>query len=100
MARAGRFAATAGGRLGGCDVLASPAFTPLMLAGEAYQFDWSREDVEIAGRQMRVKLAHGRLYASRVMHARAYPRETQAMLFDAMRGHSPSSGHAGTTIIS
>ncbi|ODU28371.1 MAG: hypothetical protein ABS88_13270 [Sphingopyxis sp. SCN 67-31] len=26
--------------------------------GEAYQFDWSHEDVEIAGKPMRVKVAH------------------------------------------
>lgn len=25
---------------------------------EAYQFDWSHEDVEIAGKPMRVKVAH------------------------------------------
>jgi transposase len=34
------------------------AFIPLMLKpGEAYQFDWSHEDVEIAGKPMRVKVA-------------------------------------------
>jgi hypothetical protein len=36
-----------------------PAFIPLMFKpGEAYQFDWSHEDVEIAGKPMRVKVAH------------------------------------------
>ena len=60
------------------------AFVPLSFApGEAYQFDWSHEDVEIAGKPMRVKVAHVRLCASRVMYVRAYPRETQEMLFDA-----------------
>ena len=35
------------------------AFIPLMFRpGEAYQFDWSHEDVEIAGKPMRVKVAH------------------------------------------
>ncbi len=35
------------------------AFIPLMFRpGEAYQFDWSHEDVEIAGAPMRVKVAH------------------------------------------
>ncbi len=35
------------------------AFIPLMFKpGEAYQFDWSHEDVEIAGKPMRVKVAH------------------------------------------
>jgi transposase len=61
-----------------------PAFIPLMFRpGEAYQFDWSHEDVEIAGKPMRIKVAHVRLCASRAMYVRAYPRETQEMLFDA-----------------
>ena len=51
--------------------------------GEAYQFDWSHEDVEIAGKPMRVKVAHVRLCASRAVYVRAYPRETQEMVFDA-----------------
>ena len=53
------------------------AFIPLIFRpGEAYQFDWSHEDVEIAGKPMRVKAAHMRLCASRAVYARAYPRET------------------------
>ena len=37
----------------------TPAFIPLLFQpGEAYQFDWSHEDVEIAGKPMRVKVAH------------------------------------------
>jgi transposase len=61
-----------------------PAFIPLMFRpGEAYQFDWSHEDVEIAGKPMRVKVAHMRLCASRAVYVRAYPRETQEMVFDA-----------------
>ena len=60
------------------------AFIPLMFKpGEAYQFDWSHEDVEIAGKPMRVKVAHMRLCASRAVYVRAYPRESQEMLFDA-----------------
>ena len=60
------------------------AFIPLMFKpGEAYQFDWSHEDVEIAGKPMRVKVAHMRLCASRAVYVRAYPRETQEMVFDA-----------------
>ena len=66
------------------DVADAPAFIPLMFRpGEAYQFDWSHEDVEIAGKPMRVKVAHMRLCASRAIYVRAYPRETQEMLFDA-----------------
>ena len=60
------------------------AFIPLMFRpGEAYQFDWSHEDVEIAGAPMRVKVAHMRLCASRAVYVRAYPSESQEMLFDA-----------------
>jgi hypothetical protein len=51
--------------------------------GEAYQFDWSHEDVEIAGLPVRVKVAHVRLCASRTIYVRAYPRETQEVVFDA-----------------
>ena len=41
------------------DVMNAPAFIPLLFRpGEAYQFDWSHEDVEIAGKPMRVKVAH------------------------------------------
>ena len=63
---------------------ASEAFVPLSFApGEAYQFDWSHEDVEIAGKPMRVKAAHLRLCHSRRFYIRVYPRETQEMVFDA-----------------
>lgn len=66
---------------GGSD---TSAFIPMMFQpGEAYQFDWSHEDVEIAGKPMRVKVAHVRLCASRAPYVRAYPREGQEMLFDA-----------------
>ncbi|PAL19675.1 hypothetical protein CD928_19970 [Sphingopyxis sp. GW247-27LB] len=62
----------------------APAFIPMTFQpGEAYQFDWSHEDVEIAGKPMRVKVAHMRLCASRAPYVRAYPREGQEMLFDA-----------------
>jgi len=60
------------------------AFVPLMFApGEAFQFDFSHEDVEVAGQPMRVKAAHVRLCASRAVYVRVYPRETQEMVFDA-----------------
>jgi hypothetical protein len=55
------------------------AFIPLSFAGEAYQFDWSHEIVLVSG----VKVAHMRLCHSRMMFCRAYPRETQEMVFDA-----------------
>ena len=51
--------------------------------GEAFQFDWSHEDVEIDGKPMRVRAAHVRRQASRAVCVRVYPRETQETLFDA-----------------
>src|SRR5215204_6226113 len=66
-------------------VLASvEAFVPLTFEpGEAYQFDWSHEIVLINGTTVTVKVAHLRLCHSRMLFARAYPRETQEMVFDA-----------------
>ena len=60
------------------------AFVPLTFApGEAYQFDWSHEVVLINGVTVTVKVAHVRLCHSRMFFVRAYPRETQEMVFDA-----------------
>jgi transposase len=60
------------------------AFVPLTFApGEAYQFDWSHEVVLIDGVTVTVKVAHVRLCHSRMFFVRAYPRETQEMVFDA-----------------
>jgi transposase len=60
------------------------AFVPLTFApGEAYQFDWSHEIALIDGVTTTVKVAHVRLCHSRMMLVRAYPRETQEMVFDA-----------------
>lgn len=60
------------------------AYVPLSFApGEAYQFDWSHEVVLLSGVTTTVKVAHLRLCCSRMMFVRAYPRETQEMLFDA-----------------
>src|ERR1700730_10722141 len=60
------------------------AFVPLSFApGEAYQFDWSHEVVLINGTTTTVKVAHVRLCHSRMLFVRAYPRETQEMVFDA-----------------
>src|ERR1700724_1468814 len=60
------------------------AYVPLIFApGEAYQFDWSHEVVVINGVTTIVKVAHVRLCHSRMMFVRAYPRETQEMVFDA-----------------
>jgi transposase len=60
------------------------AFVPLSFApGEAYQFDWSHEVVLLGGVTVTVKVAHVRLCHSRMLFVRAYPRETQEMVFDA-----------------
>ncbi|WP_312514062.1 hypothetical protein [Stutzerimonas nitrititolerans] len=63
---------------------ATQAFVPLVFApGDACQFDWSHEQVEIAGVVQTIKVAHFRLSYSRQMFVAAYPRETQEMVFDA-----------------
>jgi len=59
-------------------------YVPLSFApGEAYQFDWSHEIVLLNGVTSTVKVAHVRLCHSRMLFVRAYPRETQEMVFDA-----------------
>lgn len=60
------------------------AFIPLSFEpGEAYQFDWSTEQVELGREDMMIKLAHFRLSYSRMFFLIAYVRESQEMLFDA-----------------
>jgi len=60
------------------------AYVPLSFApGEAYQFDWSHEIVVLNGVTTTVKVAHVRLCHSRMPFVRAYPRESQEMVFDA-----------------
>lgn len=64
--------------------LSASAFVPLSFdQGEAYQFDWSHEVVLINGTTVTVKVAHVRLCHSRMLFVRAYPRESQEMVFDA-----------------
>jgi hypothetical protein len=63
------------------------AYVPLSFApGEAYQFDWSYEVVVLDGATTVVKVAHFRLCSSRMPFVRAYPRESQEMVFDAHDG--------------
>ena len=63
---------------------ADVAYVPLTFEpGEAYQFDWSHEIVVLGGVTTTVKVAHLRLCHSRMPFVRAYPRETQEMVFDA-----------------
>jgi transposase len=60
------------------------AYVPLSFApGEAFQFDWSHEVVVLDGATVTIKVAHVRLCHSRMLFVRAYPRETQEMVFDA-----------------
>src|SRR6266849_4439622 len=60
------------------------AYVPLSFApGEAYQFDWSHEIVVLNGVTTTVKVAHVRLCHGRMPFVRAYPRESQEMVFDA-----------------
>src|SRR6201993_65099 len=60
------------------------AFVPLTFApGEGHQFDWSHEIVVMNGVTTTVKVAHIRLCHSPMTFVRAYPRETQEMVFDA-----------------
>jgi transposase len=63
---------------------AAEAFIPLTFApGEAYQFDWSEEWIVLDGVAFKVQVAHVRLSHSRMPYIRAYPRQTQEMVFDA-----------------
>jgi transposase len=75
------------------------AYVPLSFApGEAYQFDWSHEVVLLNGITVLVKAAHVRLCHSRMLFVRAYPRETQEMVFDAHdRAFEAPAGAAFTT---
>ena len=53
------------------------AFVPLVFApGDACQFDWSQEHVEIGGVALSIKVAHFRLAYSRQMFVVGYPCET------------------------
>src|ERR1700724_1484538 len=49
----------------------------------AIALDWSHEVVLLSGVTVIVKAAHVRLCHSRMLFVRAYPRETQEMVFDA-----------------
>ena len=50
---------------------------------EAFQFDWSHEQVELAGVVVKVKVAHFRLCYSRKWFCIAYHRESLEMVLDA-----------------
>jgi transposase len=60
------------------------AYVPLEYTpGDAFQFDWSYEQVELGGVQMVAKIAQFRLCHSRKFFCIAYTRETLEMVLDA-----------------
>jgi transposase len=62
----------------------SKAFVPLEFGpGEAFQFDWSEEEIELSGVLTRIKVAHIRLCYSRYFLLIAYPNEQLEMVLDA-----------------
>ena len=74
----------ASSRSGETRAASASAYVPLSFdPGEAYQFDWSHEVVVINRTTVTIKVAHIRLSHSRMPFVRAYPRETQEMVFDA-----------------
>lgn len=75
------------------------AYVPLGFApGKAYQFDW-RHEIGVLG-SVAVKVGHMRLCYSRMRFIRAYPRETQEMVFDAHdRGFAFFKGGSGAFTI-
>lgn len=62
----------------------SAAFIPLAFdPGEAFQFDWSYEQIELGGFNVKIKIAQFRLCNSRMPFCIAYMRETLEMVMDA-----------------
>lgn len=60
------------------------AFIPLEYdPGDAFQFDWSYEQVELGGVPVEVKIAQFRMCHSRMPFCIAYTRETLEMVLDA-----------------
>ena len=60
------------------------AYIPLYFEpGDAFQFDWSHEQVLLGGAATAIKVAHIRLSHSRMFLTIAYLRESQEMVFDA-----------------
>lgn len=59
-------------------------FVPLQFAlSEAFQFDWSEENLVIGGLYRKIQVAHLKLCASRAFWLVAYPSQGHEMLFDA-----------------
>jgi transposase len=63
---------------------AQRAFVPLQFeSGEAFQFDWSEENLVIGGIYRKIQVAHVKLCFSRAFWLIAYPSQGHEMLFDA-----------------
>jgi transposase len=76
------------------------AYVPLLFAkGEAFQFDFSEETVEVGGVVRKVQVAHVRLCYSRMSFCVAYERQELAMVMDAhSRAHDFFGGLCGRGI--
>ena len=71
------------------DTSAQPAYVPLVFGrGEAFQFDWSEESVELGGSCIKVQVAHLRLCHSRMSFCMAFTRQGAEMVLQAhIKGH-------------
>ena len=78
----------------------SEVYIPLSFGrGEAFQFDWSSEEIEIGGTVMQVGVAHFRLCHSRMSFLAAYPLQRMEMLLDAhVKAHDFFGGLCGRGI--
>ena len=78
----------------------STVYIPLSFGkGEAFQFDWSSEEVAIDGVVLRAGVAHFRLCYSRMSFIVAYPLQKMEMVLDAhVRAHDFFGGLCGRGI--
>lgn len=78
----------------------SEVYVPLSFGkGEAFQFDWSEEEVEIGGVVLRVGVVQFRLCYSRMSFLAAYPLQRMEMLLDAhVQAHDFFGGLCGRGI--
>lgn len=65
------------------------AYVPLVFGkGEAFQFDWSEDTVELNGVVSKLQIAHLRLCYSRHSFIMAFPRQSEEMVLEAhIRAH-------------
>lgn len=73
------------------------AFVPLQFdPGQAFQFDWGLEEVEIAGQLLRVKAARIKLCHSRYSLVVIYPNERLKM--DDTNSYSVECAYVGLSV--